>query len=136
MLSLGPSEPSVGEGSLVPSGGEGSLVPSVGDGVFESVGDGDLLSVGDGVLESLGDGDLGSVGDGECESLGFGLGLGFGTTGVSFSGTTTSGFAPWSRFGACDCGPFEPLPLGALFELTVRRVESIIAFGCPEIFGR
>jgi hypothetical protein len=111
-------------------------VPSVGDGVFESVGDGDLVSVGDGVFESLGDGDLGSVGDGEFESLGRGFGLGFGTTGVSFSGTTTSGFTPWSRFGACDCGPFEPLPLGALFELTVRRVESIIAFGCPAIFGR
>ena len=107
---------------------------SDGSGFCEGDVDGDCEESGE--LDSLGFVDSDGLGD--CDSDGFGLvdgfGLGFGTTGVSSLGTTTSGLvlvSSWSRTGG-----LLPLPFGALLAFTVRREESIIAWRWPGMIGR
>lgn len=122
--------PSVGAGE-VGAGAVDSLSSGVSEpsGLVEPLGLSDSLGLVDpsGLCEPSGDceplGDSLSLGDGRFVSDGVGFGFGFGMTGVSSSGTITSGSGP---LGARS-GVWEPLPFGAVPALTVRRCELIIA---------
>lgn len=128
------SDPSVGAGAVV-SGPVGELSSGLVEpsGLCDSLGLVDssgLLELSglfepSGLCEPSGDweplGDSLSLGDGRFVSDGVGFGRGM--TGVSSSGTITSGSGP---IGARS-GVWEPLPFGAVPALTVRRCELIIA---------
>lgn len=122
------SDPSVGAGE-VGAGAVGELSSGLVEpsGLCDSLGlvDSSGLLELSGLCEPSGDceplGDSLSLGDGRFVSDGVGFGRGM--TGVSSSGTMTSGSGPLGpRSGA-----WEPLPFGAVPALTVRRCELIIA---------
>ena len=133
------SDPSVGAGAFVSGAVVSGAVGELSSGLVEPSGLCDSLGLVDssgllelsglfepsGLCEPSGDweplGDSLSLGDGRFVSDGVGFGRGM--TGVSSSGTITSGSGP---LGARS-GVWEPLPFGAVPALTVRRCELIIA---------
>lgn len=85
----------------------------------------DFVGLALGEPDGVGDVDSSGATDGLAVWVGFGSG----TTGVSSSGTTTSGFlSPSGLFCVCS--------FGALSASTVNRVESIKASGWPEFDGK